>query len=139
MPYLVDLDHHLRRIGRNDKHVRMGLYEKPSFFLVRVAQILARFNRLRKAGIEILRLCNADAVRAASAEVRQSVIRQGFLQAVHRPRQHQSQRVLARSLHARNYYAMRKALTRQHLAHAMNRLRVTGKIRKRHIYIDGIL
>ena len=52
-PHLVHLDHHLRRVGRDNQHVRMGLNKQARFFLVGLAQILAGFDRLREAGIEI--------------------------------------------------------------------------------------
>ena len=52
-PYLVHLDHHLRRIGRDHQHVRMGLNKQARLLLVRLAQILAGFDGLLEAGIEI--------------------------------------------------------------------------------------
>ena len=58
-PHLVHLDHHLRRIGRDHQHVGMGLDKQPRLFLVRLAQVLPGFDRLREAGIEILRLGDA--------------------------------------------------------------------------------
>ena len=52
-PHLVHLDHHLRRIGRNHQHIGMGLDKQARFFLVGLAQILARFDGFGEAGIEI--------------------------------------------------------------------------------------
>ncbi len=70
---LVHLDHHLRRIGRDDEHVGMSLDEEPGLFLVRVAQIFASLDGFGKARVEVLGLRDAGAVRAASAEIGQAV------------------------------------------------------------------
>ncbi len=72
-PHLVHLDHHLRRIGRDHQHVRMGLNEQAGFFLVGLAQILAGFDGLLEAGIEVFRLRDADAVGTLAAEVGQAI------------------------------------------------------------------
>ncbi len=53
MPDLVDLHHHLRRIRRDDQHVRMGLDKNAGFALVGLAQSFPRLHGLSKAGIQI--------------------------------------------------------------------------------------
>ena len=55
-----------------------------------------------------------------------------LLQAVHGAGEHQSERVLARSVRAGKDDGMRKAVARQHLAQAMDGFRIADKIRKGH-------
>ena len=131
MANLIDLDHHLRRVGRNNQHIGMSLDEEPGFFLVRVAQIFASLDGFGKTGVEIGGLSDAGAVRALSAEIRQA-IGLSRRQAVQSLREHQRQRVLARSLRARKNDGVRKALARQHIAQAMDGFGVAMKIRKAH-------
>ena len=59
---LVHLHQHLRRVGRDDQHVGMGLHEQASVALVGLAQVLARFHRLGKALFQRVGLGDADAV-----------------------------------------------------------------------------
>ena len=92
--HLIHLDHHLRRIRRDDQHIRVGLHKQASVFLVGLAQALARLHRLSKAGIKIGSLGNTAAVRAFPAEVRETVSL-SRLQAIQSLCQHQRQRVLA--------------------------------------------
>ena len=70
---LVDLDHHLRGVGRDYEHIGMGLDEEAGFFLVGLAEVLASFDGLSEAGIEVGGLGDAGAVRAVTAEVGQAV------------------------------------------------------------------
>ena len=115
----------------------MGLDEEPGFFLVRVAQIFASLDGFGEAGVEVFGLRDARAVRAVSAEIGQAVgpsgaVGERLLQAIHRAGEHQSQRVLARSVRSGKNDGVRKAVARQHLAQAMDGFRVAGKIRKGH-------
>ena len=48
----------------------MGLNKQARFFLVGLPQIFAGFDGLGEAGIEVLRLRDADAVGTFAAEVR---------------------------------------------------------------------
>ena len=52
------------------------------------------------------------------------------VETIQRLRQHQRQRVLARSPPASQHHRMRKPLPRQHVAQAMHRLGIAMKIRK---------
>ena len=56
---LIDLDHQLRRIGRDDEDVGVGLNEEPGFFFVRVTQIFASLDGFGEACVKIFRLCYA--------------------------------------------------------------------------------
>ena len=78
----------------------MRLHQDTGFFLVAIAQILPRFDRLGKPRIEIASLRDAPAVRASPAKVRKSM-RLCKIQTVQHLRQHQSQGVLARAAAAR--------------------------------------
>ena len=95
-PHLIHFDHHLRRVGRDDQHIRMSLHEKARLFLVSLAQTFTRLHRFRKPRIEIGSLRNAQAVRASPAKIGQAI---GFSrrQAIQGLRQHQRQRVLPRA------------------------------------------
>ena len=70
VPHLVHLHQHLRRIGRNDRDIRMGLHEDACLALVRVAQVLPRLHRLGETLFESIGLRDARAVRAHPAKVR---------------------------------------------------------------------
>jgi len=138
MPNLVDLDHQLRWIGRDDEHVGVSLDEQPGFLLVRVAQIFASLDGFGEAGVEVFGLSDASAVRAASAEIGQAVaVSRRLLQAVHRAGEHQSERVLARSVRAGKNDGVRKAVARQHLAQPMDGFRVAHEFRKWHKKASG--
>jgi hypothetical protein len=128
---LVDLDHQLRRIGRDDEHVGVGLDEEAGLLLVSVTQIFASLDSFGEPGVEVRRLRDASAVRAVPAKIGQAV-GQGMLDAVHGARQHQSQRVFARSVRPGKNDGVRKVVARQHLAQAMDGFRVAGKIGKGH-------
>ncbi len=109
----------------------MRLHKQPGFFLVGLTQILTCLDGFGEASIEIGRLRDASAIGAPPAEIRKPVSGDRS-EAVQRLREHQRQRVFARSLPARKHHRMRKAITRQHIAQAMNGIRVAVKIRKRH-------
>ena len=107
----------------------MRLHEDARLFLVGFAEVLARLNRFAKARIEIACLPNARAVCTLAAEIRQTVGFQG-IEAVHRLRQHQGQRVFARSLPTSKYDSVRKMIARQHVAQPIYDFGITVKIRK---------
>ena len=89
--HLIDFDQHLRWIGRNDGHVWMGLHQDAGFALVGVTQIFAYLDSFGKALFECVGLGDADAIRADTAEIRQTIgVRR--LQTVHRFRDHLGQR-----------------------------------------------
>ena len=112
----------------------MSLDEEPGLFLVRVAQIFASLDGFGETRVEVFGLRDARAVRAASAEIGQAVGAScnGLLQAVHGAGEHQSERVLARSVRTGKNDRMRKAFARQHLAQAMDGFRVADEIGKGH-------
>ena len=59
-------------------------------------------------------------------------IKDGAIEAVHRSRDHRGQSVLTRTGRPRDNHAVRKAISRQHLADGVQHIRVAVKIRKRH-------
>ena len=72
----------------------MGLNKQARFFLVRLPQIFPGFNGFFEAGIEVLRLRDANAVGTLAAEVRQAVS-SDRIETIDRLGQHQSQRVFS--------------------------------------------
>ena len=110
----------------------MGLNKDPRFFLVGVAEIFACFDGFGETSFEIIRLGDADAIGARRRRNRaEPSVRVGG-EAIHRPRQHQRERVLARAARAGEDYGLGKAVVRQHLAQAIDDLRISVKIRERH-------
>src|ERR1700733_2990460 len=109
----------------------MGLDEKASFFLVRVAQIVASLDRFGEARIQVCGLSDAHAVRTMPAEIGQAVSNRAF-EAVHRSGEHESEGIFPRPLRAGKNNRVRHPIVRQHLAQAMDGLRVAGTIRKGH-------
>ncbi len=69
VPHLVDFHQHLRRVGRNDHHVRMSLHEDARFLFVGLAQILPRLDSFGKAIFQRIGSGNTNAVAAMAAEV----------------------------------------------------------------------
>jgi hypothetical protein len=128
---LIDLDHHLGRIGRNHQYVGMGLHEKTRFFLVRLPQTVAGFDGLGKASVQIFRLRNANTVRTLATEIRQAV-RGDRGEAIHRLGHHHSQRVLAGTCGASQNHSLGKPVMRQHLAQPADRIRIAVKIGETH-------
>src|SRR5580658_2546365 len=104
---LPELDHQLRRIRRNDQHIRMRLYQDPRVLLVGLAHLLAGGYGLVHTSVEISRLHDASAVATVAAEAREvtSVIRMlARLQLTFpRHREHKCQGVLATAASARNH------------------------------------
>ncbi len=129
MPYLIDFHQHLRRVGRNDHHVRMRLHEDASLFLVGLAQVFARLDGFSEAGLQVVGLGDASAICAMTAEIRQAVSDRP-LQTVHRFRNHLTERKLPRSRRAGQDQRMRKVFVGQHLPQRVNRFGVTVKVRK---------
>ncbi len=132
MPHLVDLDHHLGRIGRNDQHVGMSLHQDAGLFFVGVSQSLAGFDGFGKTGVKVLRLRNANTVGTFAAEIGQAVADFG-IKAIHGLGQHKSEGVLARARRAGKDHRLWKAIARQHLAQVMNHIGVAVKIGKAHV------
>ena len=112
----------------------MRLHEDARLALVGIAQVLARFDRLGEAGLQVVGLGDAHAVGAVSAEVGQAVSR-WTLQAVHRLGDHLRQRELARALRPREDHRMGKAIVRQHLADGVNDVGIAVKVREGHVAI----
>jgi len=93
---LAELDEQLRRVGRDDEHIGVGLNEDAGLALVGVAHLLACFDGFGDASFKVGGVVDACAVQARAAEVGQAV-RLGGLEAVDGFRQHQSEGVLARA------------------------------------------
>ena len=70
---LAELDEQLRRVGRNDEHVGVGLDEDASVALVGLAKVFAGGDGLGYALLEVGSAGDAEAVAAAAAEVGQVV------------------------------------------------------------------
>ncbi len=131
MAHLIDLHQHLRRVGRDDQHVRMGLHEEAGLALVGLAQVLPRLDCLGKALFQRVGFGDADAVGAPSAEIRQAVTERP-LQTVHRFRNHLTERKFARALRAGKNHGMGKVIVREHLPQGVHCFFVAMKIREGH-------
>jgi hypothetical protein len=112
LPHLANLDLQLRRIGRNNQHVRVRLDQDARLALVGFAQGVARLHSLGHALFQVGRIANARAVRADAAKVRQPVRFCG-IEAVDGLRQHQRQRVFACSRAARRESANAETAPRE--------------------------
>ena len=66
--HLSHLDQKLRRIGRHNQHIRMGLNQDAGLAFVRIPHVLARSHGLCNPRFEIRRLFDAHAVRAVPAK-----------------------------------------------------------------------
>ena len=128
---LAELDEQLRRVGRNDEHVRVGLDEDAGLALVGVAQLVAGGDGLGDQGFKVGGVGDAGAVGADAAEVGQAV---GFggVEAVDGLGQHQGQRVLARAARAGQDERVGKALRADALAEMGDGLRVAEKVLEAH-------
>ena len=92
-----------------------------------------RFSRASTASANRASRSAACAMRVQFAHLPQKSGRPSVVvgvQTIHRLRQHQRQRVLARSLPARQHDRMRKMLARQHVAQPMDNFGIAVKIRK---------
>ena len=92
LAHLAELDQELRRVGRDDEHVGMGLDEDAGLALVGVAHVIARADGFVDERFEIGGFGDARAVGADAAKVGQAV---GFggLEAVDGLGQHERERV----------------------------------------------
>ena len=99
LAHLAELDQQLRRVGRNDEHVGMGLDEDARLALVGFAQVVAGGDGFGDSVFEVGGVGDAGAVGADAAEVGQAV---GFggVEAVDGLGEHQRQRVFARAARA---------------------------------------
>ena len=131
LPHLPHLDQVLRRVRRNDQHVRMRLDEDARFFLVGFAQVVARRHGLGHAFFKVGGIANAGAVAANTAKIRQAVALRR-IKAVHRLGQHQRQRVFARAFGARQDQRMRKPVRPHRLAQVPHRRRIPQKLLEAH-------
>src|SRR6185437_849832 len=113
----------------------MRLHEDACFFLVGLAQVLAGFDCLCKTRLQVAGLFNPRAVRAPAAEIRETVALR-TIEAVHRPSQHQRERVLTTPVTSGQHNGMWKMIARQHLAQAANCLGVTVKVRKHSVVMS---
>ena len=131
LPHLAQLDEQLRRVGRNDQQVRVGLDQDAGFFLVGLAQVVAGSHGRGHALLKICRVGNAGAVAADAAEVRQAV---GFgrREAVDGLGQHQGQRVLACAARTGQDERMRKPLGAHSFAQVRYRRRIAEKLIEAH-------
>ncbi len=138
VPHLVNLYQHLRRVGRNNRHVRMRLHEDASLAFIGVAQVLSHLDCLGKTALQVVRPSDANAVGTMPAEVRQPVGRRP-LQTVHRLGDHLRQRELARALRPRQDHGMGKAIMREHLADGVNHVGIAVKVREGHVADYGYI
>ena len=130
MTDLVHLDHHLRRIGRDDEHVGVGLDENARFLLVGLAQALAGLDGGGAAGFQVVGFGDAHAIAAASAEIGEPARRRR--KAIHRLGQHLRQGVLAGTVGPGEDDGVGKAVARQHAAQAVNDLAIAVKLVETH-------
>ncbi len=93
---LAELDHELRRIGRNHEDVRVRLDEDARFAFVGFAKIFAGGHGFVDERFEVCRLGDARAVRADAAEIGQAVSFDG-VEAVDGLGEHERERVFARA------------------------------------------
>ena len=120
---LAELDEELRRVGRDDEQVRMGLDEDAGFALVGFAEVVASFNGFGDQGFEVGGAGDAEAVGAVIAEVGKAV---GFsgVEAVDSLGEHEGERVFAGAPGAGEDERMGKSLGTDGLAQMGDGLRV---------------
>src|SRR5579859_5327786 len=95
-----------------------------------VSRRASRLHSFSAAGFQSVGLCNALAIGANAAEVRQGA--GGGLQAVHSLGDHLREGILARAFGPGNDYSVRKAVKRQHLAYFDDDVFIPDKICKSH-------
>jgi len=113
-PHLPHLDQKLWRIGWNDQHIGMRLDQDACIAFVHVAHFVARRHCLRNPFFQVRRLPDPQAIRTMPAEVGKSIAFRR-LKTIHRLRQHQRKRVLARTLRSGKNQRLRKVTATQPL------------------------
>jgi len=128
---LAYLDEQLRRVGRDDKHIRVSLDEDAGLFFVGVAHLFASGDGFCYQSFKISGAADTGAVCAVTAEVRKAV-RFGGLKAVDGFGQHQGQGVLARTARAGQDERLGKSPRADALPEPGHRRRIAEKILKAH-------
>ena len=133
---LAELDQQLRRVGRNDEHVGVGLDEDAGLALVGFAQVFAggdglgnaalRDWRRRRCGVQFEQ-CRRNPAEDPPVGF---TLAFGWIEAVDGLRQHQRQRVFARAARAGQDERMRKTTRANAFAQMRDGVRVAEKILK---------
>ncbi len=133
LAHLAELDHQLRRVGRNDEHVGMGLHEDARLALVGVAHVIAGGNGFGHERVEVGGRGDARAVAANAAKVGQAI---GFcgIEAVDGLGQHEGERVFARAARAGQDHGVRKTAG----AHAFAQVRDGGRVAEEILKAHGM-
>ena len=131
LAHLAELDHELRRVGRNHEHVGMGLHKDARLALVGVAHVLAGCNGLGHKRVEIGSRGNARAVAANAAKVRQAI---GFggVEAVDGLGHHEGERVFSGAARPGQDHGMGKTAGTHAFAQVRNGGRVAEEVVKAH-------
>lgn len=128
---LAELDEQLRRVGRNDEHVGVGLDEDAGFALIGFAQGVAGFNSFGDTGFKIGGVGDPEAVGALPAEIGQAIGFRG-LEAVDGFGEHQGQGVFAGAAGAGEDERVGKTPGADTFAQMGDGLRVAEKILEAH-------
>jgi len=131
LPNLAQFDEQLRRVGRDDEQVGMGLNQDAGLALVGFAQAVASFNRFGNQGFEVGGIVDAEAVGTLAAEVGKAV-RFRWIEAVHRLGEHEGERVFARASWSSNDQRVGKAPGADRLAQMGDGLRVAEEVLEAH-------
>ncbi len=123
LAHLAELDHELRRVGRNDEDIGMGLHEDARLALVGVAHVVAGGDGLGDERVEVGGGGDARAIAANAAEVGQAI---GFcgVEAVDGLGQHEGERVFARAARAGEDHGVGETAG----AHAFAEVRDGGRV-----------
>jgi hypothetical protein len=132
LPHLAHFDEQLRRVRRNDEHVRVGLDEDARLALVGLAQIVAGFHGLGYALFQVGCFANSNAVGADAAKVRQSV-RFRLVKTIEGLCEHERKRVFACPARAGENERMREPAGADAFAEVRDGLRIAEKILKAHV------
>ncbi len=133
LAHLAEFDEQLRRVGRNDENVGVGLDEDARFAFVGVAHVVAGTDGFVHQRVEIGGRGDARAIGADAAKVGQAV---GFgrLEAVDGLGQHKRQSVFARATRPRKDERMRETVG----AHALAQVRDGGRVADEVLEAHGV-
>ena len=128
---LADFNQILRRVGRDDEHIRMRLNEDAGLFFVGFAQLFAGGQGFGDADVEVGGFSDAFAVAADAAVVGQAVCL-NRREAVDEAREHERQRVFACAFGSGEDDGLRDALVKDALAQPLDRARIAEEFCKTH-------
>ncbi len=128
---LTEFDEQLRRVGRDDEQLRVGLDEDAGVFLIRIAHLFSRGNGFGEALVQSEGGADALAVRADAAGVRQAVRGDGR-EAIRRLRQQHGERVLARAARAAQDHGRGQTAGGEGLAQTMHRRLIAQEVGEVH-------